>query len=63
MSKEVVVAVFNLVLIDLAVRGKIEDLGAIPPKPEESTPEWMETFLRSEVLAMEQSYSGGSSER
>jgi len=31
------------------VRKKIEDLGAIPPKPAEATPQWMQTFLRAEV--------------
>lgn len=43
-------AALRSALTDLAVRRKIEDLGAIPPKPEEATPEWMDTFLRSEVL-------------
>jgi tripartite-type tricarboxylate transporter receptor subunit TctC len=36
-------------LIDPGVRKKIEDLGAIPPKPAEATPEWMAAFLRAEV--------------
>jgi putative tricarboxylic transport membrane protein len=36
-------------LSDPGVRRKIEDLGAIPPKPEEATPQWMQTFLRAEV--------------
>jgi tripartite-type tricarboxylate transporter receptor subunit TctC len=36
-------------LSDPGVRRKIEDLGAIPPKPEEATPQWMQRFLRAEV--------------
>jgi len=36
-------------LADPAVRKRIEDLGAIPPKPEEATPQWMQSFLRAEV--------------
>jgi tripartite-type tricarboxylate transporter receptor subunit TctC len=36
-------------LADPGVRKKIEDLGAIPPKPEEATPQWMQRFLRAEV--------------
>jgi len=39
----------NAALADPAIRKKIEDLGAIPPKPEEATPEWMNGFLRSEI--------------
>jgi tripartite-type tricarboxylate transporter receptor subunit TctC len=39
----------KLALADPDVRRKIEDLGAIPPKTEETTPEWMGTFLRAEI--------------
>jgi hypothetical protein len=31
------------------IRRRIEDLGAIPPRPEEAMPEWMDKFLRTEV--------------
>lgn len=36
-------------LTDREVRKRIEDLGAFPPKPEETTAEWMDNFLRAEV--------------
>jgi tripartite-type tricarboxylate transporter receptor subunit TctC len=42
-------AALKLALTDPEVRKKIEDLGATPPKPEETTAEWMDGFLRSEV--------------
>jgi tripartite-type tricarboxylate transporter receptor subunit TctC len=42
-------AALTAALIDPGVRKKVEDLGAIPPKPAEATPEWMEKFLRTEV--------------
>jgi putative tricarboxylic transport membrane protein len=42
-------AALNAALTDPAVRRKIEDLGAIPPKGDEATPEWMDHFLRAEV--------------
>jgi len=39
----------KLALSDPGVRKKIEDLGAVPPKPDETTAEWMDQFLRAEV--------------
>ena len=39
----------KLALTDPHVRKKIEDIGAIPPRPEEMTAEWMDQFLRAEV--------------
>jgi len=42
-------AALKLALSDPHVRKKIEDIGAIPPKPEEMTAEWMDGFLRVEV--------------
>jgi tripartite-type tricarboxylate transporter receptor subunit TctC len=42
-------AALNAALTDPTVRRKIEDLGAIPPKADEATPEWMDKFLRAEV--------------
>jgi len=42
-------AALKLALTDPHVRKKIEEIGAIPPKPEEMTAEWMDQFLRAEV--------------
>src|SRR5262249_40296693 len=42
-------AALKLALSDPHVRKKIEDIGAIPPKPEEMTAEWMDGFRRVEV--------------
>jgi tripartite-type tricarboxylate transporter receptor subunit TctC len=42
-------AALKLALTDPYVRKKIEDIGAIPPNPEEMTAEWMDAFLRAEV--------------
>jgi tripartite-type tricarboxylate transporter receptor subunit TctC len=42
-------AALNTALTDPVLRKKITDLGAIPPQAEQSTPEWMDKFLRSEV--------------
>ncbi|RAI45633.1 Bug family tripartite tricarboxylate transporter substrate binding protein [Rhodoplanes roseus] len=36
-------------LEDPTTRKRIEDIGAIPPGPAESSPEWMDRFLRSEA--------------
>jgi tripartite-type tricarboxylate transporter receptor subunit TctC len=50
--KEIVAKIntaLKLALTDPGVRKKIEDLGAIPPQPEETTAEWMDKFLRAEV--------------
>jgi len=50
--KEVVAkvnAALKRALSDSDVRKRIEDLGAIPPKPDEATAEWMDNFLRAEV--------------
>jgi tripartite-type tricarboxylate transporter receptor subunit TctC len=38
-------------LMDPGVRKRIEDIGAIPSKAEEASPEWMDNFLRAEVDA------------
>src|SRR5882757_9491565 len=42
-------AALNAALADSDVRKKIERVGAIPPRPEHTTPEWMDGFLREEV--------------
>lgn len=42
-------AALNAALADSEVRKKIENVGAIPPRPEHQTPEWMDDFLRQEV--------------
>jgi putative tricarboxylic transport membrane protein len=42
-------AALNAALTDPGIRKKIEDLGAIPPKLEQATPEWMDKFIRAEV--------------
>jgi tripartite-type tricarboxylate transporter receptor subunit TctC len=42
-------AAVNAALTDPVLRRKIMDLGAIPTQSEQSTPEWMDKFLRSEV--------------
>jgi tripartite-type tricarboxylate transporter receptor subunit TctC len=50
--KEIVAKVnsaLKLALTDPDIRKKIEGLGAMPPKAEETTAEWMDKFLRSEV--------------
>jgi tripartite-type tricarboxylate transporter receptor subunit TctC len=39
----------KLALTDPRIRKKIEDLGATPPNGEETSPEWMDKFLRAEV--------------
>jgi len=36
-------------LNDPATRKRIEDLGAILPRPAEASPEWMDAFLRSQA--------------
>src|SRR5262245_15325772 len=43
------VEALNAALADPAVRGKIEELGSVPPKPEEQTPEHLARMVRSEV--------------
>jgi tripartite-type tricarboxylate transporter receptor subunit TctC len=42
-------AALNAALSDAALRKKLADVGAIPPQSEQTTPEWMDKFLRSEV--------------
>jgi tripartite-type tricarboxylate transporter receptor subunit TctC len=42
-------AALKQALTDREVRKRIEDLGAFRPKPEETTAEWMDNFLRAEV--------------
>ena len=42
-------AALNAALADPDVRKKIELVGAVPPPPEHTTPEWMDGFLRQEV--------------
>ena len=42
-------AALNAALTDPGIRKKIEDLGAIPPRAAETSPEWMGKFLRAEV--------------
>jgi tripartite-type tricarboxylate transporter receptor subunit TctC len=42
-------AALTAALTDPGIRTKVEDLGAIPPTPAQSTPEWMDRFLRAEV--------------
>jgi tripartite-type tricarboxylate transporter receptor subunit TctC len=42
-------AALDAALTDPVLRRKIMDLGAIPTQSEQSTPEWMDKFLRSEV--------------
>ena len=44
-------AALTAALTDPGVRKKIEDIGAIPPKAEEASPDWMDSFLRAEVDA------------
>lgn len=39
----------NAALVDPAVRARIEELGSVPPKPEERTPEHLARMVRSEV--------------
>jgi tripartite-type tricarboxylate transporter receptor subunit TctC len=39
----------KLALTDPGIHKKIEDLGATPPSGEETSPEWMDKFLRAEV--------------
>jgi tripartite-type tricarboxylate transporter receptor subunit TctC len=52
-TPKAIVAAANAALVaalnDSATRKKIEDIGAIPPKPEEASAEWMDHFLRSEA--------------
>lgn len=36
-------------LADPKIKSRIEGLGAIPPKPDEATAEWMDRFLKSEA--------------
>jgi tripartite-type tricarboxylate transporter receptor subunit TctC len=44
-------AALTAALMDPGVRKRIEDIGAIPPKAEEASPDWMDSFLRAEVDA------------
>ena len=39
----------NTALADDNVKRRIEELGSIPPKPEESTPQWLGELVKSEV--------------
>ncbi len=39
----------NAALVDPTVRARIEELGSVPPKPEERTPEHLARTVRSEV--------------
>jgi tripartite-type tricarboxylate transporter receptor subunit TctC len=47
-------AALTAALKDDGVRARIEALGAIPPKPEEASAEWMDKFLRSEAATWNQ---------
>jgi tripartite-type tricarboxylate transporter receptor subunit TctC len=42
-------AALKAALNDPATRKRIEDLGAVPPQSAESSPEWMDAFLRSQA--------------
>jgi tripartite-type tricarboxylate transporter receptor subunit TctC len=42
-------AALSSALGDPATRKKIEDIGAIPPKPDEASAEWMDKFLRGQA--------------
>jgi tripartite-type tricarboxylate transporter receptor subunit TctC len=44
-------AALTAALMDPGVRKRIEDIGAIPPKAEEASSDWMDSFLRAEVDA------------
>jgi tripartite-type tricarboxylate transporter receptor subunit TctC len=43
------VEALNAALADSAVRGRIEELGSVPPRPEEQNPEHLARMVRSEV--------------